>query len=685
MTELKEKDVLRLAMILENQGSTTRDRYICKFAEYILFDSENEGLTVSGISTRIKNEFLLEFDLTEIELAIKAKGKGRIINAGNKYLLNPRVASQLAKESSVSEKLLDCLRLYAREVGEVDEKSLLKLIQSFLYSCFNTNASNLLSIIDGDSKEISDLSFDNSFCPSQEEIDVINDFLRWENADKNKLLYSIVSSCYEYCMITSNKNPAVSKSVFRGKRFFLDTNIIFRIAGFNKEERRYVSKTFVEKCKEVGITLCYSSAVLDEIYRVIDAQIKHVQTITNLQYPLSPKSLENLYDDQVVNDFYQMYYDWCKEPQNRYDDYTAFRSFLTSQVTNVIRDFIYIDASIVGNISKEEGQLFESLMQYKTANRKNKIFADESVKTDVRQVLYLNSIRPKNADNLWSINDYIVSADQLLVSWSEEKFNGVPIVVIPSLWLSIILKVSGRATDDDFKSFCAFMTLRHRKVEQDSISVNPGKLLSIMSERTVDSRLKENIIAEIVANKERYSFENPEDYEMSVDRAFDVIIGRRDDLHKEELAQAVEAEKESAMKAFKKYQKDLEGKKTAEEYAKIIAQKKAEIKVERYSKRAYIPFVVMLICGIIAVVVAFCWIIKIDFIMQLLTAITKDGSVIDKIISGMTWLFNIFAITLPTYIKSVWDYLSSDKRKENLCSKYFKEQLEILNKNDGGF
>lgn len=95
MIHFEEKDLLRLAMILENQGATTRDRYICKFVEYILFDSEKSELSSLEICTRIKNRFQLEFDLTEIESAVKKRGRGRLEEAQGYYRLMPKVANQL--------------------------------------------------------------------------------------------------------------------------------------------------------------------------------------------------------------------------------------------------------------------------------------------------------------------------------------------------------------------------------------------------------------------------------------------------------------------------------------------------------------------------------------------------------------------------------------------------------------
>lgn len=576
MMQFEEKDLLRLAMILENQGATTRDRYICKFVEYVLFDSEKSELSSLEICTCIKNRFQLEFDLTEIEAAVKKRGIGRLEETQGYYRLTPKVANQLSSQKSSLDQLRSYLTLFSQDRPNVDIEATLMLVQKYLYFCFNSNASNLLSLIGENPKHIDSTTFTAEFNPSQEEIDIINDFIHWENAEKNKFMYSVVSSCYEYCLITANKSPTISKSIFRGKKFFLDTNIIFRIAGFNKDERRFVSKVFVEKCREVGVALCYTSAVLTEIYRVIDSQIKYIRVITNEQAPVDANLISKLSSNYEVNDFYTLYYNWCKEPQNRYNDFPSFRNYLTGMISNVISNFEYIDSTIIKDYDENEQQLFDTLMKFKSEKRPYKKTTIESIKTDVKQVLYLNSIRPKSAKSLWDMNEYIVSADQLLISWAEETFNGVPIVVIPSLWLSIILKVSGRATENDYKSFCMFMTLRHSRTDDNTIHINAVELLSKLSEKTIDSSLKEQIIAEILSNRGKYSFSEPDDYDSSVDLAFDAVLAREKDLQKEELLLAVNAEK-------------AKSKKRAEEYEERNMKKNLKVRYLQKSMHKHIP------------------------------------------------------------------------------------------------
>lgn len=679
MMQFEEKDLLRLAMILENQGATTRDRYICKFVEYVLFDSEKSELSSLEICTCIKNRFQLEFDLTEIESAVKKRGIGRLEETQGYYRLTPKVANQLSSQKSSLDQLRSYLTLFSQDRPNVDIEATLMLVQKYLYFCFNSNASNLLSLIGENPKHIDSTTFTAEFNPSQEEIDIINDFIHWENAEKNKFMYSVVSSCYEYCLITANKSPTISKSIFRGKKFFLDTNIIFRIAGFNKDERRFVSKVFVEKCREVGVALCYTSVVLTEIYRVIDSQIKYIRVITNEQAPVDANLISKLSSNYEVNDFYTLYYNWCKEPQNRYNDFPSFRNYLTGMISNVISNFEYIDSTIIKDYDENEQQLFDTLMKFKSEKRPYKKTTIESIKTDVKQVLYLNSIRPKSAKSLWDMNEYIVSADQLLISWAEETFNGVPIVVIPSLWLSIILKVSGRATENDYKSFCMFMTLRHSRTDDNTIHINAVELLSKLSEKTIDSSLKEQIIAEILSNRGKYSFSEPDDYDSSVDLAFDAVLAREKDLQKEELLLAVNAEKAKSKKRAEEYEEKLKSKISAEEYAQTYSQKKAQAKVERFSQHAQIPLVINGIIFIVAVGILLCWIFKLKPISDILTNIFDSDDKGEKVVSAIVWIFNLFVITIPTYLGKVWDYLSSDKRKDKLCSKYFKQQLKILN------
>lgn len=667
-------------MILENQGETTRKKYICKLTECVIFDSEYDALSSLEICEGIRNRFQLEFDVQEIENAIAKRGKGRINIVNKKYMLLSKANDQLSTQVSAEEKLKKYVDVYAEQVQDVDANQLLGLIQKHLYYCFNSNAKNFNSIIGTDLKAYVDEDVINEFKPTPEEIDLINGFMLWKNPEKDKLLYSIVSSCYEYCLITTNKNPVISRSIFKGKKFFLDTNIIFRIAGINREERRFVTRTFVDKCREVGVSLYYTSAVLNEVYRVIDRQINFIKSITRGQVPVDPNIISKISFNFDYNDFYAIYCNWCQEPQNKYHDFISFRAFLLKKINSAISEFEYIDSSkVLSEDKSKSSELFEELKAFKNSKRSYRTTTDESVKTDINQVLFLESLRPKSAKNLWEMNEYIVSADQLLIAWSDKTFDGIPMVVIPSLWLSIILKVSGRASNDDYKSFCMFMTLRHHHTDEDEININPIELLTRLSEKTIDKQIKELVINEILTNKNEYSFDSIDSYDGSIELAFDKILSKEKKFHKEELLKAVEAEKELSEEAAEKYKKELESKKSSEEHAQIFSRKKAQKKVDWFAQRENIPLAIEgILISVLLLLFILCYIFQVKPFVELITKSTEIDTFSLKNFSTFTWIYGIFTISLPTYLHKIWKYLSSEKRKDKLCSKYFKSQLKIL-------
>lgn len=121
----------------------------------------------------------------------------------------------------------------------------------------HTNKNSILALLDNVKEN------GEQFKKRESDIKLINLFLDWENEEKNKL----------------------ANRLFKGKRFILDANIIFRLAGINNDVRMNAIKSFVEKCKEVGVTLCYTIATLDEIKRVIVSKVQWIKSVTGSQEP----------------------------------------------------------------------------------------------------------------------------------------------------------------------------------------------------------------------------------------------------------------------------------------------------------------------------------------------------------------------------------------------------------------
>lgn len=417
------RELFRMSFIIQDNATMTLESNLVKLVETILLDGDKNGLSLFQISDKIESDFSLFFTEEEINKAIQKKGKNiQLLNG--KYLLKPEYRDKLARKENFKSQLEKFAVLAIKELELKTEKNeLVRLLTDYLYFCFNSNKNSILNLIN-DSK-----ATEISFSKNYDEIKLINDFLSWDNDDKNKFVYNVVSFGYIYCTLTVKKNDLLSNRLFRGKKFILDANIIFRLAGINNDSRKRTIKSFVQKCKEVGVELCYTTTTLDEIKRVIIKKVEWIKSVTGEQQPLDLSSYE-----PSENDFYSIYSTWAAQSTNQYSDFVAFEKYLTRLIMDVINQLKCFSSVNFQVKQKEEFENFLiSLSEYK-AKHSNKRQTKASLKADVTNILHIKDLRAKSRNNdIWSTNVFFISADQNLIRWISEIETGVPLVVLPSV------------------------------------------------------------------------------------------------------------------------------------------------------------------------------------------------------------------------------------------------------------
>ena len=85
------------------------------------------------------------------------------------------------------------------------------------------------------------------------DINLINGFFKYESAEKDKIIFDIVSLSLEYCLLASPKE--LNERQISNKIFFLDSNVIYRAIGLNGEERKNLTLQFIKRCNDYGIIL----------------------------------------------------------------------------------------------------------------------------------------------------------------------------------------------------------------------------------------------------------------------------------------------------------------------------------------------------------------------------------------------------------------------------------------------
>ena len=134
-------------------------------------------------------------------------------------------------------------------------------------------------------------------------------------------------------------------------------------------------------------------------------------------------------------------------------------------------------------------------------------------------------MRKQKTDTIgWNVGEYLISADHKLIRWTDRNFSKEnPIVVLPSVWYSMLLKLQGRAKNDII-AFSEFIKLRYI---QEKPTENIQYLINRVCQKTTDGALQDMLFDEIAENNEKInelSFESDEQINEIVDQAYDDVL-----------------------------------------------------------------------------------------------------------------------------------------------------------------
>ena len=549
--------LFRMSFILQDSSVTTTTTYLTKIIESELYTANNY-LTVNEISESISRNLSLEFSDLEIINAIK-RSKNVVCDGNKRYSLSPERMSVLARSKTIEQRLEEFIKrfIYTLDQTGFTVQSFTDLFSRFLYHCFNTNKDALFRIIDSKDKTAVLTQFD----ASNAEREIINAFLMWDNEEKDRLIYQVVTTCYAYCSLTIKKDVLLSARIFRNKRFYLDANIIFRMAGINKSERQKTVTSFIKNCRELGIQLIYTSSTYNEITRVITNKCSWLKAVTGNGRPLDLSEFEHHEDD-----FYEIYRCWCHDPANKCGDFASFALYLHNQVDSVLSD---LQNENIPNYRLRKGVEFTNSC-IALATYKKRPHTQQSLETDINNLYHLIEMRKgEDTASVFSTSTYMISADQSFIAFATDYVDGVQIVVLPSVWLTIMLRFCGR-TEDDYKAFVSFMRIRNN----ESITWNIYGVLEKLNDYTSDDDIKKRVIAEMQRHRDIYPINDEESYDESIAKAFDTIIEEERAKQKNEL-ESKASEMEAGFSALLKRHTE-EGIKERENLEKKLKKEKEE-------------------------------------------------------------------------------------------------------------
>jgi hypothetical protein len=505
LNERYKGDAFRLAAVLyaDNNYEVSPKTILRKIIESLFLTNDNIFLSIDSIIEQIEQKYDFIFSEEEIERTVKAhKSTHFLIALANDEKLicleNDRLNTLKSKvnHKNIDYFINEFLSLTKTNFGNKNKCK--ETIYRFLYEGFNSNVTSFSRFLDVDfdvKNFISNLN--HNF--NENEATLINEFLKWDNDSKNKSIFDISSFALEYCLITNKKsNNTFEIGNLKNKSFYLDTNVIFRAIGINGDSRKKRALTFFDKLKEVEERLVLTKYTDQEFKNTINYYVSEIGK------NLSPRINSKVFLQYSTQpDFYNYYFRWKENRQN--DNLELFRSFILASYEELKTKYGIVELNNPSFNENDEAyikkidDLVEEIYQSKRSWASNPDFVVyESISYDAKNIFLVENERGNKCGDIFQAKHFFISTDQLLKKWDLDRDDKTPSVILPSHWLTILLRYYSR-TNDDFKSFVSFLSL-----SQNGSTIsnkNLTKVLNGISEITLDMNEQSKIVNELIKNK----------------------------------------------------------------------------------------------------------------------------------------------------------------------------------------
>lgn len=454
MDQQQQANIFRLSAILYANDNYTISpvqlhRKVIEDALYQLNDSN--GVTVAGLANYIEEKYLIHFTDNEVNQVLHNSKfntffRAKPIGAETVYTLQDE-RRQLLNERKLKT-LDDFISEYVQQSGLTPES--VESVYRYLYGVFTTNVDGFRRMTE--SNNVTELT--QCYLPDEKDIEIINGFLNWDNDEKNVAIFNLASYGLEYCLLTSKKGTHLKLDKLNKKVFYLDTNILYRALGINGVERKQRTHSFLRKLVEAEDEIKITLIAWNEYENSLDKYIKKLRRDQN------PAVHSKVYTEYVTyDDIHRAYHLWASSTKNATVD--LFVNMLKAEMLQLIEDYhIEIDRFCPFDKQQKEEELKDMAIQIKSLSD-HKYY--DTAHNDACDIVWVEMCRKPGEENIFSTKTFLLSSDRGLFRWDSKYNSGsVPVVMLPSQWLSILLRYVSR-TSDDFRSFVSFLNIQSKE------------------------------------------------------------------------------------------------------------------------------------------------------------------------------------------------------------------------------
>lgn len=600
-------EIFRLAAVLyaDNNYEVAPKTLHRKVIESLFIDNDNDFIGIHTLIDNLKSKYTLDFTEEEIRDIVSNK---EYFNSSNCKIEGLKITLTAKRFENVSSKInsnnLDFfIDEFQKSNSQFELKEIKSIIYNFLYEIFQTNILSFSKLVDP-TVQIQELVNVNDHNLNSIEIEIINGFLNWDNDEKNKVIFDVSNLALEYCLITNRKGANFKLDNLKNKNFYLDTNIIFRAIGINGQNRQKRTTTFLEKFKEANENLMISKFTEEEIRKTLEFYINQMSRFNSAKI-----NSEVFFKYSKSQDFVEYYHSWRRKRVN--DSTELFKAHIFSlidqlkikyDIKNDFKDHFDLKDSKIEDLILDKGSQINTFK----SDGKSSPYLEASI-IDAKNIYLIEFLRNGYYNNIFDCKYYFISADQLLRKWDYTQNNSIPIVLLPSQWMSILLRYLTR-TSDDFKSFVSFLNISN--AEKGISNENLQLILNGISEITTDFTQQSSIISEMINISFKGILErsNSEEEIIEKSRLFaksklesdieelqkdKVKLENRFEKYKEDTSSAIETLQQS--KDVEKEQKNVEIEKNNRVRQELILTK-ANLDLTKFKSKAHYCIPVAIFC-----------------------------------------------------------------------------------------
>ena len=512
MKNTTSNELFRLAAILyaDNNYEVSTQTIHKKVIESALSANGNQFISIPSLCAKISELYELVFTEEDVLTVINnPKNDGFELSTFNGERM---IKLSLQRECVIASKIKDqTIDDYISEFERLFHLDAKDIIYKFLYELFNNDIQSFqrLTNIKKNAKECLYKIDNHNY--SEQEKEIINGFLQWDSPLKNKAIFDLSSYAIEYSILTNNSTISIQS--LRNKQIYLDTNVIYRALGINGSSRESLTRTFLQKFNEVGEKLYISKHTETEFKDSIKFHIDNIEKFN------TPRVSSKVYLETSVNEeIYNYYHKWRTNKAN------SSTSLFLAHIYNLYDRFkveykITVENICPYNADGEEVVLQLQQMSSQILSKKAEVDIttyEHSAYIDAQNILWIEHTRGRVCRSIHDANSFLISTDQTLRRWDYLRNDDIPVVLLPSQWLSIVLRFLNR-TNNDYKSFVSFLNLRNNEhvISGEQLQV----VLAGIGEITADVETQKQLVEILVDNRFKNILEGDKDNDELYDRA----------------------------------------------------------------------------------------------------------------------------------------------------------------------